>query len=210
MSSSDGPKIRKLNGDARSMSSTLLGRLREREPAAWERLCQVYGPLVYAWCRRAGLGAEDSADTFQEVFQALAGAIESFRRERPGDSFTAWLATVTRNKIRDFFRRQSKTPQAAGGTDHFQWIENVADSVGALDDGDSSVTDADETNILHRTVQSLRAEFEDRTWQAFWQTTVDGRRPADVAADLGVTPSAVYTAKSRVLRRLRDELDGML
>ena len=59
-----------------SVSRTLLERLRRRDPEAWQRLCDVYGPLVYKWCRRAGVGAEDAADVFQEVFLGVAGGIE--------------------------------------------------------------------------------------------------------------------------------------
>jgi RNA polymerase sigma-70 factor (ECF subfamily) len=194
-------------GDARSISSTLLGQLREQDPAAWQRLCDLCGPMVYHWCRRAGVDSDDSADLFQEVFQSVAGNIDSFRHDRPGDSFSAWLATITRNKIRDYFRRQAKTPQAGGGTDFHERIENLPDPLG---NGDSSLSEADESSLIHRALQLIRAEFEERTWRAFWQTTIEERWPADVAEELGVTPSAVYTAKSRVLRRLREELDGLV
>ena len=74
----------------------------------------------------------------------------------------------------------------------------------------SHIDRVDETGVVYRALQSIRAEFEKRTWQAFWQTTVEGRLPADVAADLGITRSTVYSAKSRVLQRLRDELDGFI
>lgn len=52
----------------------------------------------------------------------------------------------------------------------------------------------------------VRSEFEDRTWQAFWRVAVEGHATAEVAADLGITANAVRQAKSRVLRRLRQEL----
>lgn len=208
MSSSGGPNNRKLNGDARSMSSTLLGRLRERQPAAWERLCQVYGPLVYAWCRRGGLQDDVAADVMQEVFQSVAGGINAFRRDRPGDSFTAWLATITRNKIRDHFRRQATSPDgAAGGTDFYEQMQNIpapADAEG------SSVSLDDRHSVVHRALNLIRGDFEPHTWQAFWQTTVEQRKPADVAADLGMKVNAVYNAKRRVLHRLRDEFEGLL
>ena len=56
----------------------------------------------------------------------------------------------------------------------------------------------------------MRGEFEDRTWQMFWLTAVEDREPADVAAGFGVTPVAVRKAKSRVLRRLREEIGDLL
>ena len=39
---------------------------------------------------------------------------------------------------------------------------------------------------------------------------VRDRPAADVAAELGISVNSVYLAKSRVLRRLREELAGLL
>src|SRR4051812_19850568 len=86
-------------------SASLLDRIRADDPEAWRRFVQLYSPLVYSWCRRAGLNTEDTADLTQEVFRSVAGHVGSFRRDRPGDTFRGWLWTITRNKLRDFFRR---------------------------------------------------------------------------------------------------------
>jgi RNA polymerase sigma-70 factor (ECF subfamily) len=52
----------------------------------------------------------------------------------------------------------------------------------------------------------IRAEFEARTWEAFWRVSVDGQSPSDVASDLGMSVAAIYKAKSRVLARFREVL----
>src|SRR2546429_459226 len=100
-----------------STSPSLLARARANQPAAWEQLVDLYAPLVYHWCRRAALGPEDTADVFQEVFRAVARNLSDFRREREGDTFRGWLRTITRNKVRDHYRRHQEGPQAIGGTD---------------------------------------------------------------------------------------------
>ena len=56
----------------------------------------------------------------------------------------------------------------------------------------------------------VRTDFGDATWRVFWETAANGRPAADVAAEFGITPNAVYLARSRVLHRLRAELDGLL
>src|SRR5262245_59702180 len=99
-----------------SLASSLLVRLRGQDADAWRRLTTLYGPVVYDWCRAAGLQAEDAADVGQEVFQAVARGLADFRRQRPGDSFRGWLWTIAHNKMRDFWRRQAARPQAAGGS----------------------------------------------------------------------------------------------
>lgn len=90
--------------DPSSISSTLLERLKARRPEAWQRLVDLYGPVVYRWCRWSGVLAGDVPDVVQEVFTAVAAHIADFHRQRPGDSFTGWLRTITRNKVTDHFR----------------------------------------------------------------------------------------------------------
>jgi RNA polymerase sigma-70 factor (ECF subfamily) len=192
-----------------SLSSSLLDRLRHRDDAAWQRLTDLYGPAVYARCRRAGLSPADSADATQEVFVAVARAINSFRRDDPASTFRGWIFTITRNKIHDHFRKLATQPTATGGTDFHQRLQSFA----AVDDFSSSdiQTERDDRQaILGRAAELVRAEFEDATWRAFWLTAVAGRSPAEAAAELGVSVNAVYKSRSRVLRRLREELADLL
>ncbi len=66
-----------------------------------------------------------------------------------------------------------------------------------------------EDALWRRAVELVRAEFEDQTWKAFWRVAVDGQTPAAVAEELSTTVPAVYKAKSRVLRRVRQELGDL-
>lgn len=184
-----------------STSVTLLERVKSRDQDAWRQLVQIYGPLVYLWCRRWQLGSEDVADIFQEVFQAVAAQIGAFRRDRPGDSFRGWLWAITRHKILDHFRKQGKQPVAAGGSDAQQRLLELPEPPPEADPSTNT------GSVIHRALEQIRAEFQAQTWQAFWRATVEGHTTKDIAADLGVTPDAVRVAKSRVLRRLRQEMD---
>lgn len=195
------------SADGNSVSSTLLERVKARRPEAWQRLVDLFGPVVYRWCRQSGVGREDAADVVQEVFSSVAANVGDFRRDSPGDSFTAWLATITRNKIRDHFRRRQGRPEAQGGTDAQQQFLQVPElSELSQQSGGTWAGGA----LSRRALDLVRAEFENRTWEAFWRTAVQRQCPADVAQDLGVTVNAVYKAKSRVLRRLRRELGDLL
>jgi RNA polymerase sigma-70 factor, ECF subfamily len=187
-----------------STSLSLLERVRADEAGAWGRLVQLYGPLIYRWCRRWHIAPEDAADVSQEVFRTVVARIGDFRRDRPGDSFRGWLWTVTRNKIGDHIRRQDRQPGALGGSDAQQRFLQLPDTLPAGEE-DS----ADCRSLVHRALDLIRGDFEERTWQAFWRTAVGGEAPKDVAAALGVGVDAVRMAKSRVLRRLRDELPDL-
>jgi RNA polymerase sigma-70 factor, ECF subfamily len=190
-----------------STSMTLLERIRNRDEEAWQRLHRLYAPLVLHWCKHWNVRGEDAEDVQQEVFQAVATNLESFRRDRPGDTFRGWLRTITRTALALHFRRQARVPVASGGSAAFVRLQEVADPAPELSEDDPS----DEIRGLHRrALELVRGEFEDRTWQMFWLTAVEDRGPADVAARFGVTPVAVRKAKSRVLRRLREEIGDLL
>lgn len=187
-----------------STSSSLIRRVKRHDPEAWQRLVDLYGPLVFYWCRRNGLSSPDAADVFQDVFAAVSRAVEGFSHGRENATFRGWLWTITRNKIRDHYRRRADEARAAGGTEALQRLENVPEQ---WDDESADPRDRTEMHKLYRRAMELvRTEFEDRTWQAFWRSVVEGHDTADIAADLGVSTNAVRQYKSRVLRRLRQEL----
>lgn len=209
-----------MSGDARtedwvdpdgptSTSTSLLERVKIRDPEAWRRLVKLYGPLVYKWCRQSRLQADDAADVHQEVFVAVAAHMAEFRRDRTDDTFRGWLRTITRNKINDYFRRLQREAQAEGGTDAQQQRVRIPDS---LPDPSPALEPSEnkQHEVVCRAEELLRSEFEDRTWQAFWRMTVEGHTAAEIAEDLGMTKKAVRQAKYRVVRRLRLELDGLV
>lgn len=192
-----------------STSSTLLLRVQARAPDAWDRLVHLYGPLVYHWCRQAGLQDADAADVGQEVFRAVLGAVADFHHDRTGDSFRGWLRTITRNKVRDLARRRAKDPASgAGGSAALTRLLDVPDApAGASDPG----PDPEEQRLLHRrAVEMILADCKPETRAAFLAVVVDRRDPRAVAEELGMSLNAVYLAKSRVLRRLREEFAGLL
>jgi RNA polymerase sigma-70 factor (ECF subfamily) len=183
-------------------SRSLLERVRVDDPGAWEQLIQLYAPLVFHWCRRWDLQSQDMADIFQEVFQAVARHISTFRKANEGDTFRGWLRTITHNKVRDLFRKLEHEPRGTGGTDaQRQWGE-----VPAPEESSGAEEEAAEASLFRRALERIQGEFEERTWRAFWRTAVDGQSAREVAADLAMTPGAVRVAKFRVLHRLREEL----
>ena len=184
-------------------------RVKAHDQRAWERLVEFCAPLVYAWCRRAGLQEADAHDVAQEVLRAVARGIEAFRRDRAGDSFRAWLREITRNKIRDHARTLRAKGQGVGGSDHQQMIDQVADY--DFEDTDNPQQLAAETKALYqRAVELIRGEFSESDWNAFWLVVVEAYSPADAAKELGLSVNSVYLAKSRILHRVRAEFADLL
>jgi RNA polymerase sigma-70 factor (ECF subfamily) len=189
-------------GGPPATSLSLLERAKTNDAAAWGRLAELYRPLVRAWCGRGGVVASDADDVTQEVFAAAAAALPRFHRDRPGDTFRGWLRAVTRSQVALHFRRARRQPHAAGGSDALADLHAVPDPLAGSKEEES----AEAGDLYRRALELVRGEFEERTWQAFWRTVIDGRSTSAVAAETGVTPAAVRQAKSRVLRRLKEEV----
>jgi RNA polymerase sigma-70 factor, ECF subfamily len=190
-------------------SMGLLQRALAREPAAWERLVELYDPLVDFWCRQGHLQPADVADVRQEVFLAVAQHLGEFRAgPEGGTSFRGWLRTITARKVCDYWRRANKAVAAAGGSEALRRLEEVAAGEPPGPEADSA---AQEMALLYRRALELIArEFAEPTWRAFWRVVIDGLRPVEVAEELGTTANAVYLAKGRVLSRLREEFPELL
>jgi RNA polymerase sigma-70 factor (ECF subfamily) len=182
-----------------------LARVRQFDAIAWQRLSELYGPMVYGWARRRGLQDSDAADVTQETFRAVAGSIAGFRRDRPSDSFRGWLWTIARNKIRDHFRQREADLVAADGNLPAPPLDEIA----ALPETPES--DPEEIERLkHRALELVRPEFSQEDWQVFLLVGLQGTPPKEVARERSVSVWSVYQIKSRVQRRLREELKGLL
>jgi RNA polymerase sigma-70 factor (ECF subfamily) len=196
-----------------STSHSLLLRLKDGQPAAWERLTALYAPLVYHWCRGMRLADQDMPDVFQQVFQSVASHIREFHTDRPGDTFRHWLRAITRNKVRDHFRRNARQAQAAGGTDaqvYFSQLAGPPADPEAADETAAHDEEGETRQLLRGALEQIRKQVHPQTWQAFWKVVVEGKTPEEVGEELAMRPGTVRVAKSRVLSRLRSELGKFL
>jgi RNA polymerase sigma-70 factor (ECF subfamily) len=176
-------------------STALLDRLRQPSDAeAWTRFLELYTPLLYRWSRRLGLQDADAADLVQDVFAVLLRKLPAFEFDRQR-SFRGWLHTVLLNHWRDHPRRllAPLTVEPA-----------VADPAEEMREAEYR------RYLVDRALRLMRSDFEPPTWRACWECVANGRPAAEVAAELGLSLAAVYIARSRVLRRLRQELTGLL
>jgi RNA polymerase sigma-70 factor (ECF subfamily) len=204
-----GTKMSAEPEDVKRTSQSLILRVKENDPAAWERLVKLYSPLVYFWCQGSGLSQPDVNDVFQDVFHTLARNIEKFRPIKNG-SFRGWLRTLTRNKLNDHFRKNGREPKPIGGTEALNYLEQMPDVSNANSTSGQSATAKEEIQINHsllrKALENIRDKFTEQTWKAFWMVVIDGREAIDVAGDLSMKPGTVRVAKSRVLKRLRLEI----
>lgn len=183
-------------------SVSLLQRLRDGDAeTAWKRFVAIYTPLLLHWARRMKLSDEDAADLAQEVFSTLVVQLPKFGYDAH-KSFRGWLLTVTRHKLAERLRRRRiETEEPPDGSD-----------LKSLDDDPATLIAESEFReyIVQRCVQLISEGFAPTSWRAFWLLVVEGKPAPEVARETGLSVTAVYSAKVRVLERLREELAGLV
>ena len=171
---------------------------------AWDRLVGLYAPLVYRWCRRWDLPEQEIADVFQDVFQAVATHIAATSAGRGGRHISRLAPDDHPEQgARTISGGSGASRAAPAGPRPSSGSHRLPDE---HPDGDESDDGPADRSLFGSALDLIRGEFEERTWRAFWLTAVEGRTAVDVALELAMSPGAVRVAKSRVLRRLREEL----
>ena len=186
--------------------ASLLVQLRDgTNHGAWQEFMKLYGPVIYGFARKRGLQDSDAADLMQDVLRSVSSAIVRLDYDRNQGTFRGWLFTITRNRIFNFLSARRLRPQASGDSS----TNRILDSQAA--DGDSE--DVWELEYQRRlaalAMERVKKEFQETTWQAFWLSAVKGQPAAEVSRKIGLSTGAIYVAKSRVLARLKEEVEAM-
>jgi RNA polymerase sigma-70 factor (ECF subfamily) len=167
---------------------------------AWDYFVRLYTPLMQLWARRLGLSGSDADDLVQDVFTVLVEKLPEFRYD-PRRRFRAWLWTILANKARERRRR----PGLVCPLDPDDLVDP------ASPDPASEIAESEYRDyLIRRALELIQHEFQPATWQAFWECCMTDQPATVVAAKLGMSIDAVYNAKSKVLRRLRRDLEGLL
>lgn len=179
---------------------SLLERIRKpHEEQAWNRFVALYTPYIFSLARRAGVGRDEATDVVQDILLLLTRKMPEFEYD-PQRSFRAWLRTVVIHRVRELARR--RTVPLVDAPERLDLIEaSERESVEEVEF---------HRHLLARALRVMQREFSATTWRACWEHVVSGRTARDVGAELGISEGAVYVAKCRVLRRLREELKGLL
>lgn len=189
-------------------SASLLNRLRlDPDASAWQRLVDLYTPLIRNWLRRHTLQHQDVDDLVQDVLAVVVRKIPEFKKEPRVGAFRRWLRTITVNCLRDFWRANRFKPIATGESDFGQVLDQLEDPESGL----SQIWDREhDEHVTRRLLEMIKPRFEAKTWQAFQRVALEGAAVDAVVEELGITANAVFIAKSRVLKLLREEGQGLL
>lgn len=165
----------------------------------------MYGPVIYGFARKRGLQDADAADLMQEVLRSVSGAIQKLEYDRKQGTFRGWLFTITRNKVLNFHAARKIRPNAAGDTQTARALNEKPEPA-----EDSATWELEyQRRLAQIAMDRIRGEFQDNTWRAFVLTAVEGIAATEAAVQVKMSPGAIYVAKSRVLARLKTEIEAM-
>ncbi len=188
-----------------STSLTLLQRVQSQaDSAAWQSLFGIYQPLISRWLRLRNTAPQDADDLTQEVLVVVLRELPTFCHNGQTGAFRAWLRAITANRLRTFWRKCQGKPMAID-------MQEMADQ---LEDSSSEISQQFDRQhdqyVLDQLLELMAQEFEPKTLSAFRLVGLEGKKAEEAAGELDMSVVAVYIAKSRVLRRLREVAHGIL
>lgn len=189
-----------------SVSLLQLARV-EPKSGAWQRLADIYSPLLHANLKRYDLQPADAEDLVQEVLLTVSRELPMFEHSGRAGAFRSWLRTILVHRLRDFWRSRNYRPAATGGSTWAEQLDQLADE---SSNASREWNLEHDRHVMSRLLEQVRPRFEAKTWEAFHRQMFDGQRADTVAAELGMPLNSVYVARSRVLSTLRREAAGLI
>ena len=190
---------------ATQTKASLLLRLRDQsDNDAWGLFTEIYVPLVLGLAKKWGLQDSDAADLVQEVMAEVARSISKFEYKPELGRFRSWLYKIANRTLWRHQRRATRQAQGTGDTEMLQLIHNV-DS-GEANQREEEWNEQYQRQLFTWAAEQISKSVTESTWSAFWETAVVGRKPENVACELGLSVGSVYVAKNRILKKIRQKI----
>ncbi|MEK6259249.1 MAG: sigma-70 family RNA polymerase sigma factor [Planctomycetota bacterium] len=175
---------------------TLLARLRSLGNAEdWDEFWRIYSPLIYRFCQRRYLQHDDALDVSQNAMVALRKSLANFDPAK--GKFRGWFGQLIRREIAKYKDKQDRDVQAIGGGVVPEIVQEAED-----DDWDLEFN----RHVVHTALSRIRVEFEPSEWEVMEQVVLAGRKPRDVAPEIGQDAAWISRAKYRLVQRLKSEV----
>lgn len=182
-------------------SVTLLGRVMAGDGAAREEFAKRYAQVLRGWCVAWRVPPNDADDLIQETFLAVLAQLTNFRHHGLG-SLRAWMRTIAR-------RTWSRVRAAAERQQNIALLEEFRRSRRSLDKLESEFDNFVIQELIQTSMQRAQNRVESKTWEAFRLTALEELPGTEVAAQLGMSVTAVYMARCRVQRHIAQELEKL-
>ncbi|MEL7265165.1 MAG: sigma-70 family RNA polymerase sigma factor, partial [Planctomycetota bacterium] len=179
---------------------SLFQQVQNREEDAWRQLDSIYRPLIGKWLRRSKFVEHEIDDVIQEVMTVLLRRIADFQHNGRTGAFRSYLrktAVLLAKNARRRVRRVNVDAQEAI-TDALAMFEDPSSASAMQFDNEHDVA------LANHLMRQIECDFHETKLQAFRRYAIDRQPASEVANHLGLSIASVHTAKSRVLKRLRE------
>jgi RNA polymerase sigma-70 factor (ECF subfamily) len=185
-------------------ASLILQLKSDRDEQAWREFVEVYESFLMQLVERRGVPPAHVPDVTNHVMAAIARSIGSWQNDDRDASFRRWIGRVARNVVIKYMSRERRQTPALGGTEALELLAQCPDETG------SQLAKQYEHEMIVWAAEQVKSEFIETSWQAFWQTMIEGRSVTDVAQALSVSPGSIYMSRGRIMKRIRDKVSEVM
>jgi RNA polymerase sigma-70 factor (ECF subfamily) len=178
----------------------LLGNPTDAE--CWNNFVDRYAPKIYGWCRQTGLQESDAEDVTQEVLSQLVQKLRAFTYDPHKGTFRGWLKTITHHAWCDYVDKRRR----AGGVEANAEVMARLETLEAPEDLLTALAEVFDLELLTEAQTRVQLQVSPRDWKIFQGLAIESRPGPELARELGMTVTAVLMAKSRVQKKLRQEI----
>ena len=167
-------------------STILISNLRQRKPAACQRLLTEYGPAVFRMVQRIVTRREDAEEVYQDVFVKALRGIEGYNPRQA--SLATWLGRIAYHESLNFVR---------GKKPNIVYIDDSELGIDTLEAPDDAPPDEQTIRQLEQALAMLPSH-EQAIVSMFYY---DNQSLADIAFVTGSIPSTVGSQLSRIRKK---------
>ena len=168
---------------------------------AWEDFVGFYRSFISMVLRKSGIGSYDEEDLIQSILLKVWKGLPNYQYRKENAKFRTWLSTIIRST----------------SITHFQKSEKERGKREALLQNVVNVSDADIENVINAewneylaslAMGKVRETFQGQAIEVF-RLSLQGMSGAAIAAKLRIKEDTVYSLRSRVKRRLKQEIANL-
>ncbi|MBN2162631.1 MAG: sigma-70 family RNA polymerase sigma factor [Pontiellaceae bacterium] len=183
---------------------TLLAKLKKTEnDEAWLEFENIYRGFILSLILRMGINAEDAEDISQAVLTKVWQKIEDFEYNQNKGKFHNWLAAMTRNTVKDFFRTKKNFITGRDSVEYQEQYHEIEEQV--LPDIESLAREEWVLHITNLAWDNIKNDIYETKREVFKLVSQEVPN-REIAEKLSISEASVRVYKAEVFEKMRAEI----